>query len=123
MKLLARLTALLLLLVAGAVPAALHPGTLTCPASGAKQLSTTAGFASKATWINLQAPAGNSGSVFVGDSTVTAAANCAPGKGACMLAAGSVFLPALANTQAYDLSQTYIACSNSGDSVIFLYLQ
>ena len=105
-----------LLLIFGALAHAgsLGVGSQTCPSSGVKQLSTTQ---TKATWVIVQAPSANAGSVYVGNISVSTS------KGVYITSAQSLPLPAAANTQPYDLSQIYIACSNSNDTVTFLYLQ
>lgn len=103
-----------------AIPAALEAGNIsngakTCPASGRIALSATS---IKASWVSIQAPSTNSGSVYVGGSTVvvTTSANG-------LAANGAFFMPPLANVAPYELSQIYIACTNSGDLVTFTYFQ
>ncbi len=99
---------------------ALGTGSQTCPASGTKALSTVV---TKASWVSIQAPNGtgglstNTGYVFVGDSAVTTS------KGNGIAAGGTLFMPTQGTASPYALSQIYIACTVSADSVMFLYLQ
>lgn len=115
----------LLLLAMLALPtwlgsAAIKSSSQTCPSSGVKQLSTTN---TPANWILVQSPSDNTGVVAVGGSTVTAVAACAAAVGNCLTVGGSYLMPPASNTAAYNLSQTWFACTVSGDKVMFNYLQ
>lgn len=122
MKLILALALALIFPVAASLldAAALGSGSQTCPASGIKQLSTTQ---IKASWVQLQAPSGNTGAVGFGSTSVTVAASCAAARGNCLLANWTALLPPLANSQAYDLSQIFITCTVSADSLSYNYLQ
>lgn len=114
------LSILLIACPIGLHSASIRSGTQSCPTSGIKQLSSTQ---TKASWIAIQAPQGNTGVIAIGGSGTTVAAACAPGAGVCIGASSSFFLPPVSNSSAYDLSQTFIACTVSADTVVFTYLQ
>lgn len=109
-----RVLLLLPLLVFPMRPGALGTGSQTCPTSGRKQLSTTQ---TKVTWISVQAPSGNTGSIYLGGPAVTTSL------GNYITAGGTFFFPAVSNTAAYDLSQSFMACTVTADTVTFTYLQ
>lgn len=118
------LRALLLLLIISvpcARSAAFRSGSQTCPTSGTKQLSTTA--PTRALWISLQAPSDNTGVVAIGSQSVTVAAACAAATGNCLTASGSVLYPPISNTAAYDLGQTWFACTVAADKLMYTVLQ
>jgi hypothetical protein len=117
-----RLLLLVLLLVFSAAPARqslahagnIGQGSATCPSSGAKQLSSTA---AAYMWISFQAPLANTGRVYFGGSAVTTST------GNFILAGGNyAFLP-VANTFPYQATNIYFACTVSGDSITYNYLQ
>ncbi len=72
-------------------------------------------------WLNVQSWADNTGQVFVGQSGVTAVANC-HGAGGCITPGGAFFLPTDGSAQ-YNLKQVYIVCTVAGDSVSYVGLQ
>lgn len=117
MKLTIALLLLLIFPVAASLmeAAALGQGSQTCPAAvtSIKQVSTTQ---TKAQWVWLQTPA-NSGTVRFGGPGLTSTT------GVSMAASTNFLLPAIANVHAYDLSQTFIICSNTADSIVYTYLQ
>jgi len=116
MRTLLRFTLSLGLITISALRAgALSNGSQTCPASGAKVLSTT--NHSKYAWIQFFTPSGNSGQVYLGGSTVSSTT------AAGISANQSWLFPVIANTQPYDLTQTYMACSNSADSLQYTVFQ
>ena len=91
--------------------------TISCPASGNKQISTTR---TSAQWIEFVNPAANSGSIYLGGSKIaTSGAN----SGAFMTTGSSWLWPPIANTAPYDLSQIWFACGTSGDSLSYTYFQ
>lgn len=97
---------------------AIGQGSQTCPASGNKALSSTSFPAPiKAIWVSVQAPSANSGQIYVGGPGVTTStANF-------FNATGFFFFPTQSNAPAYALNQIYIACTNSSDTVTYLYGQ
>lgn len=114
----------LLIFVALTLPlgsAAFRSGSQTCPTTGTKQLSTTA--PTRALWISLQAPSDNTGVVAIGSQSVTVAAACAAATGNCLTASGSVLYPTISNTAAYDLGQTWFACTVAADKLMYTVLQ
>jgi hypothetical protein len=108
---------MLVAMVIGGVVEAGAPanGTVSCPASGAKVVSTTG---KKFAYGVIQAPSGNAGNIFVGSSSVTTTPNAAG-----FAATGSITFPPQANAPAYDLGQIYFACSNSADSIVYTIVQ
>lgn len=88
-------------------------GTRACPASGAITVTATS---TPVSWAVIQAPTGNAGTIYVGQSGVTSTT------GVALSAFGSVTLQTKGNSSAsYDLGKNvYFACSNSGDSVVYL---
>src|SRR5579863_6161070 len=93
---------------------ALGTGSQTCPTSGRKALSTTS---VKAIYIDLQGTPTNMGSIYIGGPAVTTSA------GVFITASGTYRLGPASNTASEDLSQTFIACTNSADSLTFTYQQ
>lgn len=89
-------------------------GSNTCPASGAKQVSSTQ---IKATWVSIQAPSTNSGKIYFGGSTVSTS------EGNYITAGGVNFFPPVSNSSFYDLRQIYFACGNSADTITISYAQ
>lgn len=118
MKLIFALALLLIFPVAASLldAAALGSGSQTCPAStsSTKQISTTP---TKAQWIWLQTPAGNSGTIRFGGPAISSTT------GVSMAASTNWLLPAISNIAAYDLSQLFISCSNANDTIVYTYLQ
>lgn len=101
--------------------AGLNSGSQTCPASGNKAVIAAASSCPasncKSTSWTIQAPAGNTGTVYVGGNTVTTSS------GVGLVAGASATTLTQANTFPYDLTQTFIACTASGDTVTFNYIQ
>jgi hypothetical protein len=116
-----RTLAVLIALVLPLGSATFRSGSQTCPSSGTKQLSTTA--PTRAIWISLQSPSGNTGVIAFGSQSVTVAAACATASGNCMTASGTAFLPAVSNSSSYDLSQVWFTCTVAGDTIMFNALQ
>jgi len=59
----------------------------------------------------------NAGTVNVGSSAVSST------QGAYLNAGDSFMMPAAPGAASYDLTQVFFSCSNSGDSVLYNYLQ
>lgn len=101
--------------------AGLNPGLQTCPSSGNKAVIASASScpqsSCKANTWTIQAPTTNTGKVYIGGSTVTTST------GVAIAAGDSASMYTQSNTFPYDLTQTYIACTASGDSVTFNYNQ
>lgn len=109
------LALMLLVFPAGTMfSSSLGVGSQSCPTAGAKQLSTTN---TPAIWINIQALSGNSGTIWYGGSAVTTS------KGSYLFPAGTGYISSGSQNAGLNLSATYIACTNSGDSVTYTYLQ
>ncbi len=100
---------------------ALLSGSQSCPTSGVKRLIATS---TKASWVQLQAAHGNTGAIAFGGSNVAVTAACAaPGTGNCLIADWTAMLPPAGNASSLDMSQIWIACTVSGDTMLFNYLQ
>jgi len=111
-----RLFALFFLVMGLAVaPAAnVKSGSATCPSSGSKQVSTTS---LKVIKLDIMAPLANTGTVYIGGSTISSTT------GIPVTNASGYSFPPVSNSASYDLSNIYFACSQSADSITFLYLQ
>lgn len=116
-----RRTAATLLLLASLLLAGLNSGSQTCPSSGSKAViaaqSSCPGASCKSISWTIQAPVGNTGTVYVGGSTVTTSS------GVALVAGASATSLTQGNAFPYDLTQTFIACTASGDSITFNYTQ
>lgn len=86
----------------------------TCPSSGNKKVASST---TKAVWYIIQAPSANTGKVYVGGSTVTTST------GAYLSAGDSLSAPPQGGAAAYDLSNTYIACTQAADTITYFYAQ
>jgi hypothetical protein len=107
--------AVVLLGLALALPAGqIFSGSVSCPTSGNKVVSSTT---IKAVTYTLQAPTANTGSVYIGGSTVSTS------QGFFLKSGDSYTSPPQSNTAAYNLGTTYFACSASGDSLTYSYFQ
>lgn len=92
----------------------LKNGVTSCPASGNAPVVTVG---VKVSWYIIQAPLANTGNVTVGGSTVTTANSV-------ILPPGySLNSPPQGNTQPFDLSHIYIACTITGDQIRYVYTQ
>lgn len=89
-------------------------GRTACPASGNVALTTTN---VKFAWGVLLAPSGNTGVLYIGDSTVSSTT------GAYLNSGDSLNLPPLSNTYAFNTNDIFFACSNSADSIQYVYLK
>ncbi len=101
----------------GAIPlrsGSIGSGTTTCPASGSKAVASASTFAG---WVIVQAPVGNAGVIYVGATGVTSTT------GPAILAGGSFMAPPRSSTSSYNLNQRFIACSNSNDTIVYIYAQ
>jgi hypothetical protein len=87
---------------------------VSCPSSGNEQLTSTQLIVA---WAVIQAPAANTGNVYFGGSGVTTS------NGVYIVPGGSLNLPPRSNTAAFNLSGVYMACTQSGDSVTYIYAQ
>lgn len=116
MKFCGRLLALILLVTGVAVAPAAQPrsGKNTCPTSGAKQVSATS---ARASTFTVQGTTANTGTIYVGDSTVDTSTGVA-------LTGNDAFtFPPQGNAAAYDLKTTYFACTVNTDTITFIYVQ
>jgi len=97
--------AVILVPLRGANP---NSGSKACPSSGNVALSTTSlKFATGA----VQGAQGASGRIYIGSSAVTTSSGI-------YVTAGTVFqFEPLGNSPSYDLANTYIACTNSADTL------
>ena len=87
-------------------------GVTTCPASGVKQLMTSA---VKTASFTIQAPLGNQGTITIGNSSVATT-------GSIQLTAGLSYTPpSKGNSAAYDLRGTYFTCTSSSDALNWIY--
>ena len=110
-----KLLLLFLLVLVPARPAKFTSGSVTCPASGTKQVSTVQ---QKAEMIIFQGLQTNAGRIYIGDTTVTVTS------AVWIASAGTTTLTLpLANAHIYDLSQIYFACTTSTDTLGYVYLQ
>jgi hypothetical protein len=89
-------------------------GSTTCPSSGNKALTNTQ---TKVSVLTVQSAFGNAGTIYLGGSTVSSTS------GLQLLVGDSYTFQTQGNSQPYDLSKTYFACSNSADTVVFTYTQ
>lgn len=89
-------------------------GSQTCPASGAKAVSSTSVAVSTFT---IQAPFGNAGTVYVGGSNVSSTV------GNQLPASWSFAPPAHGQNTSFNLTGVFFACSNSADSIVYTYIQ
>lgn len=105
----------LLLGLSLAIPAGnVGSGSTTCPASGAKRISS---ISLRSITFTVQAPSGNMGTVALGGSAITTSTGVSLGSGDAY-----TFAPA-ANSAQYDLTGIWFACSNSSDTIVYTYLQ
>ena len=89
-------------------------GSQTCPGSGNKRVSSTS---LKAVSWTMMAPGANTGYIAFGGSAVTTTT------GPVLYALDSYTANPAGNSAMWDLSQVYIACSASGDKVVYTYVQ
>jgi hypothetical protein len=103
------LASLISMLLVGGTP---HIGTVTCPTSGNKQVTTRA---DKAVTYTIQAPTANAGNIFWGDVNINTSAGIplAPGDSYTGQPQG--------NSSAYTMNSIYFACSTNTDSINFIY--
>lgn len=87
-------------------------GTTACPASGNTRVRTTS---AKAYTFVIQAPSANAGSVCIGGPSVTTA------NSPCLVPGASISGLPSGNSAIYDLSTEYMACTSSGDSVVWSF--
>jgi hypothetical protein len=104
-----------------AAPTATYSGNVgnpsaavSCPSSGNKVISSTS---LRVTTFTLYAPTANTGFITWGGSTVSTT-NAPP-----LYHTDSYTAPTTGNAAPYDLSQIYFACSASGDTLVYNYLQ
>lgn len=109
-----RLFALFIIAVFLANPAAIKSGSNTCPSSGNKTVSSTN---IRAIQVIVMGTSGNTGKVYVGGPTVTTS------EGIYLNAGDTINFATQGNASAYDLSNIYFACTVSGDSIGFTYVQ
>jgi hypothetical protein len=86
----------------------------TCPTSGTKAFVTAP---TRATWVSVQAPIGNAGSIYLGSSAVVSTS------GNEFFAGDFMFFPPVSNTAFYEMSSMYFACSTNTDGIKFIYGQ
>lgn len=98
----------LLILATASVAASPVSGSRTCPTSGVQSVGTAN---KKVSTYVIQAPVTNTGTICLGDSSVTTS------KGACLLAGMAEFGSPQGNTAAYDLATIYMACTVNTDVV------
>jgi hypothetical protein len=106
-----RLTCILALLVVCAAtihPAGIVSGTTACPSSGSVRISSTG---SNYYQLDIQAPYGNAGTVYVGGSGVTSTTGIA-------LVAGATYTQ-VRPSPTLSATAVYFSCSNSADSVVW----
>jgi len=114
-RLLTAAFALLLTIAASTSPAANWKSlAVACPSSGAKVVSSSQ---IKASWVLLQSPYANTGTIYVGGSNVSTTV------GAQLLFGDSLNAPPQGNSQVFDLGLIYFACSVNTDTVTVLYAQ
>lgn len=108
----------LVLLVVACVPTLRSSNIInaktSCPSSGALAIASTS---TRVQWAAIQAPFGNAGTVYIGQSNVSSTTGVALAPG------GSLTLQSMGNSAPYDLSKTYFACSNSADAVVYVAAQ
>jgi hypothetical protein len=90
-------------------------GIVTIASSGTPQQISSND--TQARWALVTCPATNSGTVYIGSSSVLASSK----NGAPVFAGGSIFLPPGINAS-YNLAQFYADSTSSGDKVSFLYV-
>ncbi len=90
-------------------------GSQTCPSSGSKRISSTS---LKTTIWFVQAPSANTGQVYIGFSSGVTTST-----GIYLNAGDSLTNPPQGNAATHDLSQVYIACTQSADSITYSYEQ
>jgi hypothetical protein len=91
-------------------------GRTTCPTSGNIPVVLSA-TPIPATWVVVQAPFTNGGTVYVGTSGVTSTTGIA------LAAGGSFFMPPRSNTASYTVNNIYFACSTNTDAIVYTYAQ
>lgn len=115
------ITLTILLTAALILCAGLNSGSQTCPSSGNKAViassSSCPSSTCKASTWTIQAPSANTGKVYVGGSTI------ATTNGVYLNAGDSATLSSGGTSFPFDLTQTFIACSVSADTVTFNYTQ
>lgn len=104
-----KLVALLIICCISAV--ATGNGHTTCPSSGNKPLTSTQIFATSYT---LQPDAANTGLICWGGNSVTTSTT------ACLSLGMTYTAPVKNSSNTYDLSQVFIACTVSADSVNYV---
>jgi len=106
----------LILLAVAATAGNYNSASVTCPGSGNRQISSTS---LRATWAIIMAPSANTGKVYFGGSTVAVSTTA----GFYLSAGDSYNFPPHGGAAVYDLSQVYFACAQSGDALVYNYLQ
>lgn len=89
-------------------------GSNSCPASGNKQVTSSK---ASAAWYVIQAPTANTGRVYIGDSGVTTS------EGVFLSSGDSLSAPPRGNTASYNLADVYIACTETTDTITYVYAQ
>jgi hypothetical protein len=87
-------------------------GTTTCPTSGSKRVTATA---PSVITYTIQTPIANAGTIYVGDSTVSATTGVALAPGM------SYTAPPAGNSNAYGPSAVWFACGTNTDKITWIY--
>lgn len=90
-------------------------GSQTCPSSGSQRIVTTS---TRAVDWTIQAPSANTGKVYIGFSSAVTTST-----GIYLNAGDSFTKQPAGNAASRDLSQVYIACTQSADTITYVYEQ